>query len=81
MAIPKVLEDYAAKLGFPKSETLGKILTILYDGEDDLQIIEALPGTATEISGKTGLPEERVREVADRLFRRGALAHRDAGSF
>jgi ferredoxin len=75
MRVPKVLEDYAAKLGFPKSETLGKILTILYDGEDDLRVLEALPGTAAEIAGKTGLPEERVRAVADRLFARGALAH------
>ena len=75
MATPKVLEDYAAKLGFPKSEALGRIFAILYDGEDDLRIIEALPGTAAEIAGKTGLPEERIREVADRLMRRGALAH------
>jgi len=75
MAIPKVLQDYAAKLGFPKSEALGKILTILYDEEDDLSILEALPGTAAEIAAKTGLTEERVREAADRLFGRGALAH------
>jgi len=75
MATPKVLEDYAAKLGFPKSEALGKILTMLYDGEDDLSVLGALPGTAEEIAGKTGLTEERVREVADRLFGRGALAH------
>ena len=60
MAISKVLEDYAAKLGFPKSKTLGRIFTILYDGEDDLKIIEALPGTAAEIAGKTGLPEEHI---------------------
>ena len=75
MATPKVLQDYAAKLGFPKSEALGKILTILYDGEDDLSILEVLPGTAAEIAGNTGLTEKRVREVTDRLFGRGALAH------
>lgn len=75
MQTPKVLQEYAAKLGFPESKTLAKILNILYDGEDDLKIIEALPGTAAEIAGKTGLPEERVREVADRLFERGALSH------
>ncbi len=75
MPIPKVLEDYAAKLGFPGSETLSRIFTILYDGKDDLRILEALPGTAAEIAGKTGLSEERVREAADRLVRRGSLAH------
>lgn len=75
MAIPKVLQDYAAKLGFPGSETLGRIFTILYDGADDPIVLAALPGTVAEIAGKTGLSEERVRAVTDRLMRRGALAH------
>jgi len=75
MPIPKLLEDYAARLGFPKSETLGRILTLLFDGEDDLRIIEALPGTAAELAGRTGLSEQRVCEAAERLMKRGAVAH------
>ena len=34
-----------------------------------------MPGTAAELAEKTGLAEERVREVAERLMKRGALAH------
>lgn len=74
MAAHEALVAYAGKLGFPKSETLQRIFSILYDGEDDLRVIEALPGTAAEIAGKTGLTEERAREVADRLVSRGALS-------
>jgi len=75
MANRNVLETYAAKLGFPNSKTLRKIFSILFDGERDLQILEALPGTARELAEKTGLSEEEVRAAADRLLRRGALSH------
>ena len=75
MPTPKVLENYAARLGFPGSETLGRIFSILFDGEDDLAIIEAMPGTTAELSEKTGLPEERVRDVTERLRMRGAIAN------
>jgi NAD-dependent dihydropyrimidine dehydrogenase PreA subunit len=75
MTSNKALEAYAGKLGFPRSETLGRIFAVLFDGQDDLRILEALPGTAAEIARKTGLAEERVRRAADRLVNRGALAH------
>lgn len=75
MPTPKVLEDYAARLGFPGSETLGRIFSILFDDEDDLAVIGAMPGTTAEIAGKTGLSEERVRRVTERLRTRGAIAN------
>jgi NAD-dependent dihydropyrimidine dehydrogenase PreA subunit len=73
--MPKVLQEYAAKLGFPGSETLGRIFTILFDGEDDVKVIEAMPGTAAELAERTGIAEERAREVAERLRMRGAVVH------
>lgn len=75
MATETVLETYAAKLGFPGSETLRRIFSILFDGEKDLEILAALPGTAKEVAEKTGLSEEEVRAAADRLVKRGALSH------
>jgi NAD-dependent dihydropyrimidine dehydrogenase PreA subunit len=33
-----------------------------------------MPGTAAELAERTGLPEQRVREAADRLVKRGAVA-------
>jgi len=73
--MPKTLEAYAARLGFPGSETLYRIFSILFDGEDDIKIIEAMPGTKEELVQRTGLPEERVGEVAERLRMRGAVVH------
>lgn len=75
MAAETILDSYAVKLGFPESRTLRRIFSILYDGEKDLEILGALPGTARELAEKTGLSEEEVRTAADRLVRRGALSH------
>jgi NAD-dependent dihydropyrimidine dehydrogenase PreA subunit len=75
MTMPKVLQEYAAKLGFPGSETLGQIFTILFDGEDDVKVIEAMPGTVAELAERTGLAGERVHEVAERLRLRGAVVY------
>ncbi|MBT3311813.1 MAG: 4Fe-4S binding protein [Desulfobacterales bacterium] len=73
MPIPEGFEDYAALLGFPKSETMGRILEILFDGEDDVKVTSGMPGTISVITEKCGLSEEKVREVVDRLFSRGIL--------
>ncbi len=74
MPAPKVLDDYAARLGFPKSETMNRIFAILYDGPEDLRLLEAMPGTIAELAVKTGLAEDRVREAVDRLLKHGAIS-------
>ena len=78
MSFPKELKGYAASIGFPSSETLVRIFEILYDEEDDLKIMKALnkPRTAPELAKKTGLTEERVKEIVDKLLSRGALTHK-----
>jgi len=73
MPIPEPLRDYAASLGFAGSETLARIFEILYDGEHDVKLVAALPGTAKEVAGKTGLPEEFVSKALRRLLLKGAL--------
>jgi len=75
MPMPEVLQQYAMRLGFPGSETLAQIFALLFDGEDDLRIIEAMPGTVQEIADRTGLSPERVRASTERLARCGAVGH------
>ena len=75
MPIPEVLQDYAMKLGFPASETLARIFEILFDGEDDLKVVQAMPGTAAELAAQTGLSEEQVRSITERLMVKGAIGH------
>jgi ferredoxin/DNA-binding Lrp family transcriptional regulator len=74
MSIPPQLLPYATKLGFPESETLGKIFAILFKDPDSIAIAGVLPGTVKEISARSGIAEERVREVAKRLARRGIIS-------
>jgi len=73
MPIPEGFQNYAASLGFSDSKTLGRILEILFDGEDDAIVTKAMPGSVPEISERCGLSETRVQEVVDKLFSRGAL--------
>ena len=77
MSFPKELKGYAASLGFAQSETLARIFEILYDEEDDLKIMDALkrPKTLPKLAKKTGLSEAKVKEVVDRLIKKGALVH------
>ena len=75
MPMPEVLQQYSMRLGFPGSDTLARIFGILFDGEHDLSIIQALPGTAQEIAERTGLPVDRVLTAAERLKGRGAIGH------
>lgn len=73
MSIPAELKDYAVRIGYPESDTLGSIFKILFNEKDDLKVAGALPGTIEEISAKTGLPESRVSETAFRLLMKGAI--------
>ncbi|MCX5866827.1 MAG: 4Fe-4S binding protein [Proteobacteria bacterium] len=75
MPIPELLRNYAMQLGFPNSETLARIFQVLFDHEDDLQVVQALPGTPAELAERTGLSIERVREIGGKLRSRGAVGH------
>ncbi|OGP57039.1 MAG: hypothetical protein A2V67_00620 [Deltaproteobacteria bacterium RBG_13_61_14] len=73
MSIPEALRDYAIQLGFPESETLGRIFAILYEGENAVKVVAALPGTAAEVAQKTGLPEKHAADVAAQLLMQGRI--------
>ncbi|MGC9325838.1 MAG: 4Fe-4S binding protein [Desulfomonilia bacterium] len=73
MPIPPELQPYALKLGFPESEAFGKILSILFDDEDCRRLAQAMPGSISELSGRTGITEPRVREIIEKLKHRGAV--------
>jgi len=76
MSIPDELKNYAFALGFPESKTMGRIFEILFEGEDVLKLIKAMPGTVAELAEKSGLPEERVERMTRELMMRGAIAGR-----
>ena len=74
----KVIADY---YGIPVSKPLTAIFNFLFDNEDDLILIPALPGTAEEISDKTGIPKKRVSDELSRLVGKGAIMQRPTGEF
>lgn len=73
------LVSYAAKLGFPESVTLLRILDMLFDDETSMAIAGALPGTVQEIATKTGIDIERVEGALERLVSRGAISRKKKG--
>lgn len=73
MPIPGELKAYANRIGYPESETLAKIFSILYDGPYDLEIIQAMPGNVSELSKKTGISEDKIANVCMRLLMQGAI--------
>ncbi|MBT4363545.1 MAG: 4Fe-4S binding protein [Desulfobacteraceae bacterium] len=78
MELHEPLVNFAKKLGFPDLGTPGgkafsRILELIFDGEDDHKILEVIPGTIEQLTEKSGLPEETVREIVDRLFLRGGI--------
>ncbi|MBN1614482.1 MAG: 4Fe-4S binding protein [Deltaproteobacteria bacterium] len=75
MSSQQVLKEYAARIGFPESGTMERIFEILYDGEQDVAVIGALPASIPEIAKKTGLREVEIKGILDRLFLRGAVGH------
>jgi ferredoxin len=77
MPAPEVFQQYAARLGRPGSDTMYRILEILFDGEDKIKLMEALPGTIAELADRTGLPESRVQELTESMFFEGAIARKD----
>ena len=74
MNMPEQLKSYATKLGFPESEAMARIFAILYDDADSVAVAGASPGFVTDIAARTGLSEERVRQVAQKLLHKGAIS-------
>lgn len=56
MPIRKELKPYALRLGFPESETLGGVFSILFDDDESVRLLQALPGSVQELSERTELP-------------------------
>jgi NAD-dependent dihydropyrimidine dehydrogenase PreA subunit len=75
MPIPDQLKGYAARLGFPTSETMGAILSILFADETSLRLAAAMPGTAVELSQKTGIAQKRVETILKDLTHKGVVNH------
>ncbi len=75
MPIPDQLKDYAARLGFPSSETIGGIFSILFAGDEALKLAAAMPGTAAELAERTGIPSSRVQAILKDLTRKGVVNH------
>ncbi len=49
MPVHEKLKPYAAKLGFPESENLAGIFSILFDDEKSLLVAAAIPGSVKEL--------------------------------
>jgi ferredoxin len=75
MPIPEELKPYAQKLGFPSSETLAEIFSILFPDDETRRVAAALPGTAGEVAAHTGIAEPTVREMLADLTHRGVVNH------
>ena len=73
MPIPEKLEFYAKRLGYPKSETLGKIFSIIFDTPEKQQIATLLPATAERLVKETGMPAEAVEKNLVELRAFGAI--------
>lgn len=73
MPIREELKPYAAKLGFPDSETMSAIFAILYGDEDRVKLAAALPGSVAELALKTGWPEAKVKSVVEQLKQTGSI--------
>jgi hypothetical protein len=75
MPIPDQLKDYAVKLGFPDSQAIGRIFSILFADEEALKLAGAMPGTAAELAQKTGIPQARVETILADLTHKGVVNH------
>ncbi|MDI3497332.1 hypothetical protein [Archaeoglobus sp.] len=69
-------EILMARLGFPDSERLRRILEYLMN-EEEAKVAAALPGTAEEIAEKLGMDAERVKEILENLFFKGVVFPKD----
>ena len=76
MPIPEQLKAYAKVLGFPDSEVLGQLLTLLFNSEDKIKIAVALPGTIPELSEKTGFAIVKTEQIVKDMHLKGLINER-----
>ena len=69
-------EVLTERLGFPGSVYLRRILQYLMTPEQARVAVE-LPGSIEEVSQKTGIPADKVKEMLDDLFRKGVTFPKD----
>ena len=74
MTQESVYDQLAGSVGAPGSVTIAKIFQFLAD-EDEAAILMAAspPADADELSSKTGIPADRVAELAQGLFKKGLM--------
>jgi len=72
----EAFKSYAARLGFPDSDTMLEILEMLFPEGDARRVFEALakPATIDEIAAVTGMSRQQVEEATSYLHRAGAIA-------
>ncbi|MEM2266108.1 MAG: hypothetical protein QW687_04660, partial [Candidatus Hadarchaeales archaeon] len=63
-------------LGFPESSLLRQILEYLMTPEQ-AKVAASLPGSVQEVSQKLGMPEEKVREILEDLWKKGLVFPKD----
>lgn len=76
MPIPEKLKSYAEVLGYPDSETMGRLFTILYDTEEKIDMAAAMPGTIPELSEKTGFSIEQTEYIVKDMHQKGLINER-----
>ena len=76
MAVANEFKAYAEKLGFPDSETMGRILAILFPDEPGRKIVQALskPAKLDELVKMTNIPIDDLKEMTNHLYKIGAIA-------
>lgn len=67
------LMNYSAQLGFPGSKNLARIFEILFDDDLERLVFLNLPGTPSEVAGKTSLDPSHAALLCERLFQKGAI--------
>lgn len=67
---------YAARLGFPESDTMLEILKLLFPEGVSRDLFRAItqPATIDEIAAAIDHPREQIEQAADHLYRIGAIA-------
>jgi NAD-dependent dihydropyrimidine dehydrogenase PreA subunit len=73
MPVHESLKQYATLLGFPQSPNLERVFELLYQNDEEIKLTAALPGTPDQLSKKLDMPEDKVKEIIERLINRGAI--------
>jgi len=73
MPIPEKLKFYAKQLGYSNSETMGKILSLIFNTNEKQDIAAALPGNNVRLAALTGIPLEIVEKSLAELRHMGAV--------